>query len=58
MRPGPLPAYGQPSDPELLAVLAFAVGFGAVTALAMRLKLRPLPLHRRARATLRHYLSR
>lgn len=58
MRPGPLPAYGQPSDPELLAVLAFAVGFGAVTALAMRLKLRPLPLHRRVRATARYYLSR
>lgn len=58
MRPGPLPAHGQPSDPELLALLAFAAGFGVVTALAMRLKLRPLPLHRRARAVLRHYLSR
>lgn len=53
-----IPRGGQPSDPELYALLAFAVGFGAVTALAMRLKLRPLPLHRRARAALRHYLSR
>lgn len=53
-----IPRGGQPSDPELYALLAFAAGFGAVTALALRLKLRPLPLHRRLLVTARHYFAR
>lgn len=51
------------ADPELYALLAFAVGMGAMVALALRpevlarlIPLRPLPLHRRALITLRHYL--
>lgn len=46
------------ADPELYALLAFAAGFGAVTALALRLKLRPLPLHRRLRVAVTHWLHR
>ena len=54
MRPGPLPAYGQPGDPSLAALLVLTAGVAGFAAIAIspdlrrRLAtLRPLPLRQR-----------
>ena len=52
MRPGPLPAYGQPGDPSLAALLLLAAGAAALAAIALKpdlvVRCEPLTLRQRA----------
>lgn len=65
MRPGPLPAHGQPGDPSLAALAVLAAGATAAAAITLspslrtRLALlRPIPFRQRLRIYLIFHLRR